>query len=212
NEARYHALEFEVTKRLSRKWQMEGSYTYSRALGSAESFQSSLGDDPSSIHNQFGYLNYDQRHQVKFNAVTYLPGDWEVGGTFSWSSGYPYSIIERFLSLDNYDYPQFRTLFGSVQRIPVANDPNHRGYRFVDSRRNSQRNPSWYNIDVRGEKAFVIGHMSSKVFLTVENLLNTDDLRIFTYEPTAPDRGGALQLDSTRRFGRRFEVGFQFEF
>ena len=38
NEARYKAIELQLTKRLSRKWQMDGSYTYSRALGDAEDF------------------------------------------------------------------------------------------------------------------------------------------------------------------------------
>ena len=49
----------------------------------------------------------------------------------------------------------------------------------------------------------------------------TDDLRIRTYEPT-PDiyqitldtrsPQGPLQIDATRRFGRRFQIGFQMEF
>jgi hypothetical protein len=55
----------------------------------------------------------------------------------------------------------------------------------------------------------------------VYNVLNSDDLRIFTFEP---DQGGdsvtgnktiaadRLQLDAERRFGRRFQVGFQFNF
>ena len=58
----------------------------------------------------------------------------------------------------------------------------------------------------------MLAKLNSKLFLTVKNLLNTDDLEITYYEPAAPDRGGALQLISERRFGRRFEIGFQFEF
>ncbi len=212
NEARYHGVEFEVTKRLSRKWQLEGSYTYSRAVGNAEDFLSTLGDDPSSVENEFGYLGYDIRHQVKLNAVTYLPGDWQVGGTLSWNSGLPYSVISEFFALDNFDYPQFRTLFGQVERIDPAVDTQHRGFEFVRQRRNAHRNPPVYTINLDAKKAFVLGKLNSKLFITVENLLNTDDIRIFTYEPDAPNRQGNLQLDAERRFGRRFEVGFQFEF
>jgi outer membrane receptor protein involved in Fe transport len=212
NEARYHGLEFEVTKRLSRKWQLEGSYTYSRAVGDAEEFLSFLGDDPSSVENEFGYLGYDIRHQVKLNAVTYLPGDWQVGGTVQWDSGLPYSVISQFIALDNFDYLQFRLLYGQVERIDPANDPHRRAYEFTRERRNSHRNPPVYTINLDAKKAFVLGKLNSKLFITIENLLNTDDIRIFTYEPDAPNRQGRLQLDAERRFGRRFEVGFQFEF
>jgi TonB dependent receptor/Carboxypeptidase regulatory-like domain/TonB-dependent Receptor Plug Domain len=219
NHSRYKGIEVEVTKRLSRKWQLESSYTYSRARGNAEEFDSTLGDDPSTIKYEFGYLSYDIRHQVKFNAVTYLPGDWQLGSTISWSSGLPYSVVSNFFSLDNFNYPQYRTLFGGIQKLPQGKDangqeldPEHRGFALIPERRNSRRNPSVYNINVEAHKAFVLGKMNSKLFLTVENLLNTDDITIFTYEPSSPDRGGALQLDSERRFGRRFEIGFQFEF
>ncbi len=212
NEARYTGLELEVVKRLSRKWQLESSYTYSRAVGDAESFDSELGDDPSSVEDEFGYLAYDQRHQVKFNAVTYLPGDWQIGASLIWASGLPYSVISTFLALDSVDYAQFRTLYGQVERIPPEEDVAHQGFRFVRERRNLRRNPDAYEIDLEAKKAFVIGRMNSKLVLTVENLLNTDDLTIFTYQPSEPNRGGALQLDAERRFGRRFEIGFQFEF
>ncbi|HXH28945.1 MAG TPA: carboxypeptidase regulatory-like domain-containing protein, partial [Candidatus Polarisedimenticolia bacterium] len=60
NEARYHALEVTLLRRLSRLWELQGSYTYSRALGAAEEFQSRLGNDPSTIESEFGYLDYDQ--------------------------------------------------------------------------------------------------------------------------------------------------------
>jgi len=213
NHSRYHGIEVEVTKRLSRKWQLESSYTYSRARGNAESFQSLLGDDPATLHEEFGYLDFDMRHEVKFNAVTYLPGDWQLGSTLSWHSGLPYTVISTYLSLDNFEYPQFRTLFGSIDRIPPnVPDPNNRGFKFFPERRNSRRNAAVYNINVEARKAFVLGKLNSKLFLTVENLLNTDDLEISFYQPAAPDRGGALQLISERRFGRRFEIGFQFEF
>ncbi len=205
NHARYKGIEVEVTKRLSRKWQLESSYTYSRAVGNAEDFQSNLGDDASSVPLQFGYLSYDQRHAVKFNAVTYLPGDWQLGAALSWTSGLPYSVIDRSFSLDNFGYPQTRTLFGRV-----AN--NAAGTFFSPVRRNSKRNPAAYNIDVAAHKSFVLGHFNSKLFITVENLLNSDTLTIFEYLPDNPDRSGDLQLDSERRFGRRFEIGFQFEF
>jgi len=213
NEARYHAIELELLRRLARRWQLQASYTYSRAVGAAEDFQSRLGNDPSTVVSEFGYLDYDQRHVVKLNAMVFLPHDWQLGVAASWASGLPYSIVSRFFSLDNVDYVQFRTLYGQTE-------PVHAGYVFKTVRRNSLRNPAQYDLNLRAKKAFVLGRKAASLFVEVFNLLNADDLRIFSYDPSAqvrfdpadPSSGTALQIDAQRRFGRRFQIGFQFDF
>lgn len=194
---------------------MQGSYTYSRAVGAAEDFQSRLGNDPSTTESEFGYLDYDQRHVVKVHAMTFLPRDWQVGASAAWSSGLPYSVISRFFASDNADYQQFRTRFGYTL-VESGISP-----RFVPVRRNSGRNEAILDLNLRARKALVIGRTSAALFLEVFNLLNTDDLRVYTYEPTpdvasitldTPTPRGALQIDAVRRFGRRFQVGLQIEF
>jgi len=213
NEARYHALELSVLRRLSRRWEMQGSYTYSRAVGDAEDFQSRLGNDPSTIQAEFGYLDYDQRHVVKMNALMFLPHDWQLGIAATWGSGLPYSIVSRFFALDNVGYPQFRTLYGYT-----ALQGNQ--FQFVTLRRNSFRNASTYDFNLRASKTVVLAHKAASVFFEVFNLLNSDDLRVFTYEPVKitrfdpsdPASGTPLQLDAQRRFGRRWQIGIQFEF
>jgi len=215
NEARYNGVEVQLLKRLSRRWEMQASYTYSRAIGAAESFDSRLGNDPSTVEQEFGYLDYDQRHVVKLNGTTFLPGDWQVGASMTWSSGLPYSVISRFFAMDNVDYQQFRTRFGFSQRTEGEQAV------FVPELRNTRRNDAELNVNLRAKKALVLGKFSSAVFFEVYNLLNRDDLRVYTYEP---DRGAGsgsdelglrsipLQVDATRRFGRRFQVGFQIDF
>ena len=221
NEARYRAIEVALRRRLARRWQMQGSYTYSRAVGAAEDFQSRLGNDPSTVESEFGYLDYDQRHVVKVFATTYLPHDWQVGSSVTWASGLPFSIVSRFFALDNEGYQQFRTRFGYT-----AVDPDT-GPRFVRLSRNSQRNDSTLDLNLNVRKSFVLGRTAAAAFVEIFNVLNTDDLRIFTYEPNKGDfnsgadllkpgdgivRTSPLQLDAERRFGRRFQFGFQFEF
>jgi len=204
NEARYRGIEVELVRRLSRRWQFEASYTYSRAIGAAETFQSALGNDPTIEQDEFGYLDYDQRHVVKLNAATYLPGDWQLGTVMNWSTGLPYSIADSFVSFDNADYAQYRTFYGYFDPITK---------KFVFLHRNTERNRAFLNIDVRAQKALVIGRMDSKIFLSVENLLNRDDLRITRLEMKNDDsRDGGVTVGQVRRFGRRFEVGFQFNF
>jgi hypothetical protein len=205
NESEYSGVEVQVTKRLSRKWQMDASYTYGRAVGAAESFNSFLGDDPATLGYEFGYLDFDQRHVVRFNGTTYLPGDWTAGGVLEWQSGLPYSAVTGVFDLNNFDYPQLRALFGTI----VATQS---GGEFVPERRNSRRNDPTLQINLQATKAFVIGRFNSKLFLSVDNVLNQDYLRIFFYQPNNPNRAGDVQLIAERDFGRRYQVGFQFEF
>ncbi len=216
NEARYHGIELAVVKRLARRWELQGSYSYSRAVGAAEDFQSSLGNDPSTVESEFGYLNFDQRHVVKINTITFLPNDWQLGISATWSSGLPYSVISRFFSADNVDYQQFRTRYGYTTRTPGSGQKAE----FVSVGRNSLRNSAVYDFNVRAKRTLVIGKTAAAIFLEVFNVLNTDDLRIRTFEPTAPNLfntteitgQGPLQLDATRRFGRRFQLGIQMDF
>ncbi|HEV8701378.1 MAG TPA: hypothetical protein VGV60_08925, partial [Candidatus Polarisedimenticolia bacterium] len=215
NEARYRAIEVELRRRLARRWELQASYAYSRAVGAAEDFQSRLGNDPSTTEFEYGYLDYDQRHVVKLNGAAFLPGDWQVGASATWSSGLPYSVISRFFGSDNADYQQYRTRFGYTL-LASGQEP-----RFIPVRRNSGRNDSILDLNLRVRKAVVIGRTAAALVFEVFNVLNSDDLRILTYEPT-PDifqvtldtrtPQGPLQIDAIRRFGRRFQVGMQIEF
>jgi hypothetical protein len=214
NEARYKAFEIELVKRLSRRWELQSSYTYSRALGDAEDYQSRLGNDPSTLESEYGYLDFDQRHVVKLNSTMFLPRDWQVGVAASWSSGLPYSIVSRFYALDNVRYQQFRTRYGYT-------DTEGTRRRFVPLSRNSERNNAVYDLNLRAKKSFVMGRTSAALFLEVFNVLNSDDLRIFAYDPnrrgetisgSSTIAASALQLDAERRFGRRFQVGVQLDF
>jgi hypothetical protein len=213
NEARYRGIEIELVKRLSRRWEMQASYAYSRAQGDAEDFQSRLGNDPSTVESEYGYLDYDQRHVIKVNASMFLPRDWQLGFSTAWGSGLPYSVVSRFFALDNVDYQQFRTLYGYTA-------PGSTGAVFRAEQRNSYRNDPTLSIGARARKTFVIGRNTAGIFLEVFNLLNTDDLRVLTYEPVPPElQGGGdstpqgpLQINGLRQFGRRFQVGFQIDF
>ena len=195
----YNAIELQFVRRLSRKWQMDASYVFSKATGQADSFNSESGDDPALTELRSGYLEFDQRHVAKFYATAFLPGDWRIGGGITWASGLPYSMTNRFSSSDSVDFTQNRRLYGH-------HDPTT-GY-FYDEDRNIHRNPAAYSIDVRTEKQFVMGKVSSGAYFEIFNLLNTDDLRVFEID----DRAEALQSVETRDFGRRFQFGIKMNF
>ncbi|HEV8337096.1 MAG TPA: carboxypeptidase regulatory-like domain-containing protein [Candidatus Polarisedimenticolia bacterium] len=195
----YSSYEVHLTRRLRRKWQLDASYVYSQATGQAESFLSESGSDPSLTELKSGYLAYDQRHVAKLHAVAFLPSDWQIGGAITWSSGLPFSLVNRVRSSDDVLYPQNRTLFG---RRDITTG------KFYAESRNIHRNHAVYDINVRTQRNFVIGHMSAGAFFEVFNLLNTDDLRITEIDNSVD----SLQAEETRRFGRRFQIGIQMDF
>src|SRR5262245_17329698 len=224
NESFYHGVELMLLRRLSRRWQLQASYTYSRVMGEAEDFQSKLGNDPSTIESEFGYLDYDQRHVVKLHWMTYLRHDGQVGSSTTWACGLPYSVLSRFFALDNENYLPLRSRFGAT----VADSSGVS--RFVSEGRNSERNDATQDVNLNVRKTFVLGKTTAAGFLEVFNLLNSDALRIFTYDPNKgaanpadmrgqtnasirdPFAASPLQIDGERRFGRRFQVGVQFQF
>jgi hypothetical protein len=222
NESEYRAFVLSAVKRLSRRWELQGSYTYSRAVGSAEDFQSSLGNDPSTVESEFGSLDFDQRHVVKLSTTAFLPRDWQFGFSAAWTSGLPYSIVSRFFAQDDVGYQQYRTRFGFTERFINEQGDPELGFRTMP--RNSERNHSILDLNVRARKSIVLGKVSAGLFIEVFNLLNSDDLRVFTFEPTAPQFRnptptfqpenvlGPIQLEAERRFGRRFQLGLQLDF
>ena len=212
NTQTYRGWELELVRRLSRKWQMQASYTYSESWGDAETFQSDIGNDPSLQEFEAGYLDFDQRHVIKFSALAYLPGDWRLGGVIQWASGLPYSIVVRRVALDDVGYAQNRLIYGELGP-----------YGFSREGRNMHRNRAVYDINVRVEKPFIIGKASASGFLEIFNLLNTDDLRVKSAE--SKQRGAAvlgqigpwaaqhvILLEGERRFGRQFQVGIRVDF
>ncbi len=199
NVQNYSSYELQFTRRLSRKWQMDASYVFSRSTGQAESYLSESGDDPALTELKGGFLSYDQRHVAKFHAIAYLPGDWLVGGGVTWSSGLPFTFVNRFQSQDNVDYTQTRRLFG-------RRDPNT-GHFLAESR-NAHRNHAVYGLNARAQKNFVIGKAAAGAFFEVYNLLNADHLRISEIDNSFR----TLQAVETRDFGRRFQAGVQLDF
>ncbi|HEU5182508.1 MAG TPA: TonB-dependent receptor [Candidatus Polarisedimenticolia bacterium] len=214
NEQRYRGWELEFVRRLKRKWQMEASYTYSTTQGDAESFNSLVGNDPALAELEWGYLDYDQRHVVKFNAVAYLPGDWRLGGTALWASGLPYSSFSNYLDEDDAGFLMGRRVYGQL---------GPEGFGFTPEARNVHRNPASYLFNARVMKSFVIGKSSASAFFEVYNLLNSDNLRVYDVRQKPVQllylgKEGPVvfppqvSLDGERDFGRRFQVGFQFDF
>lgn len=195
NSATYKDFTFELIKRRHHHWEMGASYVYSVARGQAEVFDQGLGDDPTTLDDEVGYLSYDQRHVIKINTTMEIPlWDFRAGLLVTWESGLPYSLLER----DSY--------FDS--NIPLIGGDWKPQTRFRTTyptgQRNDRRNESYWTFDAHFQKNIPIKKTMISIFADVFNLLNEDRLKINNLVNQ--------RMVAERRFGRQFQVGFKIKF
>jgi hypothetical protein len=195
NSAEYDAVVLEFVRRLFRNWQLEGSYTYSEAIGDAEDFDLLLGNEQNLRDDERGFLDFDQRHVAKLNLTTHLAHGWNVGTVVRWESGLPYSIISE--QLVDFNLPPIYPVVPSSAELVR--------FGFPTGQRNDHRNPSTWTFDLRLARDFTLGR---------------GDLIQFSVEAFNLFNDGTLRLDSrnegrnvgTQRFGRRWQLGMRLTF
>ena len=101
----YNSFQALVEKRFSHGLQFQASYTFSKSLDNASSFESAL--NPLNFNATYGLSNYDARHRFVFNYVWDLPlpkydgfkgkllNGWEASGIISFQSGFPIRITSQ---------------------------------------------------------------------------------------------------------------------
>jgi hypothetical protein len=101
----YNSFQALFEKRFSHGLQFQASYTFSKSLDNASSFESAL--NPIDFNGTYGLSNYDARHRFVFNYVWDLPvpqydgfkgkllNGWEVSGILSFQSGFPVRVTSQ---------------------------------------------------------------------------------------------------------------------
>jgi len=112
---RYWALELLVRKALRNRWQMEGSYTFSRSEGTTESQLGTFMDNYRQNDLFWGFSSFDRRHVLKLMGSYRFPWGLTLGSTFSWATGFPFNQWSRN------DY----TAGYSILHAPRGYDPDH---------------------------------------------------------------------------------------
>jgi hypothetical protein len=197
NEHDYDGFTVVINRRQYRNWQMNASYAWSRVWGNGEDFDQILGNDPTLVDQEEGYLAHDQRHVVKVNATTIVPwaGGFRFGLAASWQSGLPYSLLTRRLRLDAIP-PVFAGLAAPEARTRL---------QYETGTRNTERNESWWNFNVHLAKEWNLrGGVNLQVTADIFNLLNDNHLTVVSNV-----NGNTAQF---RDFGRRFQIGFRVAF
>jgi len=202
NRIDYEGYVLALTRRQYRSWEMQASYTYSKAKGDGEDFAQQLGDDRSLLQDEVGYQSYDQRHVVKVNATTITPWGFRLGAAISWQSGLPYSLLAQELSFDQI-LPQLENAGGNVGRVRRT---------YLTGRRNDQRNDSYYNVDMKFTKEMNLGRgLNMQISAEVFNLLNDGTLLIYNPLSQTGQQINGTNVDVSR-FGRRWQLGFKLAF
>jgi hypothetical protein len=203
NSIDYEAYVLELVRRQYRNWELQGSYTWSKAVGDGEDYNQALGDDPTLDGMERGYQSYDQRHVVKVSATTVTPWGLRLGGSMTWQSGLPYSLLQRQISFDAIA-PEFQGLGDQAAGRTRTT--------YLQSQRNTERNISYWDFNVKLTKEFRLGRgVNGQASVEVFNLLNDG-----TYQVYNPFTQSGQQIngnnDAIRRFGREWQLGMRLAF
>jgi hypothetical protein len=139
----YNSLQALFQKQFSHGIQFQASYTYSKSLDNASSFEEIL--NPTNFNATYGPSLYDSRHRFVFNYVWELPvpkyegakgkflNGWEVSGIYTYQSGFPILInncndSELEGSIQGFECPGKPNLIGTFKtsnpRSGFGFDPN----------------------------------------------------------------------------------------
>jgi hypothetical protein len=148
----------------------------------------------------------DIRHRLVGNLIWDLPLDFMVGVLLTYQSGYPFTV---FAGSDvNND--------GNGNDYAVIDDTNRERVRTAGldlsdglQGRNSAREPSFFNVDVRFGKTFDLGPGRFEVLIDVFNLFNHANRFTTVTSIAAPDFGSLNGLFSNPR---QVQIGVRYRF
>ncbi|MFQ5526988.1 MAG: carboxypeptidase regulatory-like domain-containing protein [Thermoanaerobaculia bacterium] len=212
----YQALTLKVNKRFNGRYQLQAHYTYGEDKDndsnerSATGVSLSTGGDDRSLWNpdyDWGNAERDVKNRIVVSGLVQLPANFRISGIVESRSGRPYDPTDS-----SFDFPACgftRLGFDCPNARPVVN-----GQVLA---RNSFRNDSIENIDVRVSKFFEFGtDKSVDVFFEVFNLLDDQTFGVcfgFTCDdqrdPTEPDFGLASSRITNPRV---YQLGARFNF
>jgi hypothetical protein len=201
NTAQYDGVILEFVRRQYKNWQMEASYTWSKATGNGEDYSLILGDDRSTLADEKGYQSYDVRHALKVNATAIVAGGIRLGGTVQWQTGLPYSILlRRTAAASALPYYNIGNTFYSVRTAY----PTHQ--------RNDQRNAAAWNFDAKLVKEFNLPKgMNLQLTAEIFNLFGENTYVVYNQFTKSGQQVNGTN-DATRRFGRQYQLGMRLAF
>lgn len=217
----YNALQLSLERRYRTGWMVQASYTWSKALSTNDSSftdfpsQPSNSQDPADPFLDKAPSAFDVRHRLVLHFIYETPsrgewrwllGGWTFSGVGSFSSGYPFTVIDGFnrsgnLQTDNSiaDRPNWNPSFrgklilGDPARWfdPAAFVLQPAGF-YGNVARNALRGPAFANFDFTLGRMLAIRDTHQLEFrVDVFNLLNHPNFATPS-SPTAPQVNGGV--------------------
>lgn len=167
---KYTGLQLIFNKRMSNRWQLMASVTWSKSWGNiGGSYGSSYGasgnfDNPNSFVYGDGRLDYDRPLNIKIQSTVILPLDFILSGYFNHLSGSPW---RRSVTVYIPDDPKWRWP-GDTYSVPTEEN-------------GTRRNPPLTTLDLRLEKRFRIGEtLSIGGYVDVINALGRSGYNVYS--------------------------------
>lgn len=179
--ADYEDAKLYFRKYLSRRFELMGSYTRSRARGdSSEDFGFEDRGDPEAT--RFTRLSYDRPDVINLSGTVFLPAAFEMTGIYRYQSGRLYSPL---------------VVSGGTLKIDPA------------AGKNSERLPPVRSLDLAVARRFHFGRADMKLSLQGYNLTNElNVIAVETLVDAGQSYGNPVEVDHGRTFQIGLELGF----
>ncbi len=182
----YKGLYVTVSKRYSRGWSLDVSYTLSDSKADVESEQTQqFSYDADGWERMYGPTNYDARHRLAVMGIVDLPLGFQLSGLAYYRSALPWT--PRYVADLNQD-----TLTSDME---------------LGKNRNSRRGFDALYLNVRLSKYFTIDRFRFQVFAEMYNVSNRANFGDIYYRIDRPGFGDPLGAGDPRRvqLGARFD-------
>ena len=113
---------------------------------------------------------FDQRHGLIALFSASLPHGWRIGARFRLASGLPYTPIVASFGNDSV------------------------GYNAIRGERNSERYPTFHQLDLRFDKRWIKKRVSVSTYLDIQNVYNNVYTEIYVYSFDLRQRLGGLGM------------------
>lgn len=234
----YNALQVKLQKRFARGLDFLLTYTYSRALGTAEAGGGGW-DNNYDIAASYGPMSWDHTHAVTLThnwdlpfgknqrwnlggnrALDLIAGGWRFSGVTTILSGSPFSATVSNAPLLNADFngvradiigdPNVSNPSSNLWFNPAAYTAPQQPYRDGTSSRNSLRGPSEFVANWSLAKSFAITEKKQLEFRW--ETFNTFNHPNLANPASTIDESGAGQITATAVQMRQMQLGLHFSF
>ena len=202
----YYSATVRITKRWLDGFQVQAHYTWSRDESNDDNERSATSITVTNLFDydyDYGLSSRDITHRFVLSGIVALPLDFKLAGIAMFQSGTPYTALDPNDGLNNLPGDPFRQARAVINSVLVE--------------RNSFRNSSFENVDLRLTKFFDINDVRIELIAEAFNLFNFDNFEVSAsrQEPTLSNGANNSQFGLASvplGLQRQFQLGTRIQF